>query len=177
MLSTRRSTEEIHLKHFVDLSQIKDYNQPFKFVPIIDEWKGSFSLIHHIGTKWWFVTNYNAPYKRIVSFDIMFPQEENWTEHFVGDENHQIEHVYFINGKFVVNYMKNSADYLSVYEMVENGPFKLLKEVDLPGRGSIKIETGEKETDTTFIFEYSSYTVPTTFYSLNMESYEVSKFW
>jgi hypothetical protein len=39
--------------------------------------------------------------------------------------------------------MVNSADALSVYELVDNGPLKLVKDIELPGLGTIKIETGE----------------------------------
>jgi prolyl oligopeptidase len=73
ILTTKRSTEETCLKHFVDVSSIKDYSQKFEFFPIIDEWKGSFTYLHNVGSKFYFVTNYKAPFKRIISMDILFP--------------------------------------------------------------------------------------------------------
>lgn len=90
ILNTRRSTEPLNLKHFVDLSSVRDFNSKFNFYPIIDEWVGSFTVIHNEGTRFWFKTNYKAEYNRIVSFDILYPQEVTWVVHLVGDELNQI---------------------------------------------------------------------------------------
>ena len=56
-----------------------------------------------------------------------------------------------------------------------NKPAKFLKEVSLPGQGSIEVKTGE-ETDNVFLIKYTSYTDPSSFLSLNLESLETSVF-
>jgi prolyl oligopeptidase len=73
--------------------------------------------------------------------------------------------------------MTQSADALSVYALNINGPFELLSNIKMPGRGTITIQTGEKNEDDVFLFEYSSYTSPVSFYSLNLHSYYLEQFW
>jgi prolyl oligopeptidase len=117
MLSTKRSTEEVNLKHFVDLKEagITDYNQPFKFYPLIDEWIGSFSLVHNVGSRFYFETNYKSEYKRLITMDVMHPAEENWITLLQGDEHNIMESCYYLYDRLVVSYLSNSADYLKVF--------------------------------------------------------------
>lgn len=67
--------------------------------------------------------------------------------------------------------MTQSADTLSIYALNDKGPFELLSNIKMPGRGAITIQTGEKNEDDVFLFEYSSFISPTSFYTLNMHSY------
>ena len=83
----------------------------------------------------------------------------------------------FIDGKFIINTLSQSADGLSIYALNDKGPFELLHNVKMPGRGSITIQTGEDHKDDTFLFEYSSFTSPTSFYRLNLHSYFLEQFW
>ena len=75
VITTKRSTEETSLKHYIELDKLKDrdISNKFHFYPIIDEWKGSFTFLHNIDHKFYFVTNFNAPYKKIIAFDIRYP--------------------------------------------------------------------------------------------------------
>ena len=83
----------------------------------------------------------------------------------------------FIQGKMIVNTLSQSADGIAIYALNDKGPFELLQNVKMPGRGSITIQTGESHEDDLFLFEYSSYTSPTSFYRLNLHSYYLEQFW
>jgi prolyl oligopeptidase len=76
---------------------------------------GDFEFLHNIGTKFFFITNYNAPSKRIISLDINFPQEENWREIIHGGEENIIESADFIYNKLVVTYLDHGANRLRIY--------------------------------------------------------------
>lgn len=180
ILSTKKSTEEMNLKHFVDLQQtgLTSFNQKFQFYPIIDEWVGSFTIVHNEGTRFYILTNYKADHKRLVTMDVMVPGEQNWVTLIEGDENFMIESMYYMYGKLVVSYQKNSADGIRVYNGL-NGikALELISEVKMPGRGEIEIHTGDTIADNAFVFSYISYTVPGSYYRLDLDSIKLERFY
>tara|TARA_B110000285_G_C15027249_1_gene564815 strand:- start:700 stop:1011 length:312 start_codon:yes stop_codon:yes gene_type:complete len=73
--------------------------------------------------------------------------------------------------------MKNSSDSLQVYDFLSspNKPAKFLKEVNLPGQGSVEVQTGDYA-DNIFLIKYTSFIDPSSFLSLNLQSLETSVF-
>jgi len=81
-------------------------------------------------------------------------------------------------GKLVVSYQKNSADGIRVYNGL-NGikALELISEVKMPGRGEIDIHTGDTIADNAFVFSYISYTVPGSYYRLDLDSIKLERFY
>ena len=91
LLTTTKGTEKATLKHFMDINDMPKYqHQEFKFLPIVDEWYAEFIFIHNNGTNFFFRTNHKNPAGRIISMDVFHPQEENWIEILVGNEQNII---------------------------------------------------------------------------------------
>jgi prolyl oligopeptidase len=108
-----------------------------EFKPIIDKWIGDFTFVHNVGTKFFYLTSYKAPFKRLISLDIKFPQEENWKELLVGDKDNILTDVSFIYNKLVIECMTDTASRLKIYDMTSHEQKAiLLKEVNMPGVGS-----------------------------------------
>lgn len=179
ILSTKKSTEEVNLKHFVDLQQagIGNFNQKFQFYPIIEDWVGSFTIVHNIGTRFYMLTNYKAEHKRLITMDVMVPGEQNWVTLIQGDENFMIESISLLYGKLVVHYHKNNADHIKVFSGFEGiKEPELLSDIEMPGRGAIDIKTGDTP-ENAFVFKFVSYTVPGSYYRLDLDTLKIERFY
>ena len=73
-------------ENFNKVSIAKVGDPKLEFKPLFPGKKGEFHFIHNIGTKFFYVTNYQAPYKKIFSVDVNYPAEENWKVLLTGDE-------------------------------------------------------------------------------------------
>ena len=101
-LHITRSTEPIGLLY------ISEDGKTFK--PVITEWIGDFNYIYNVGSKFYFLTNYNAPYGRIIAFDYQYPQEENWQELLKGDKDNILIGANISGMKLVIKSMMNFSD-------------------------------------------------------------------
>lgn len=91
MITSSKDTSPRNLLQLVDLEAegIKEYllepfNKdkacPIEPIPLVDDWIGGFDYIHNKGTLFYFKTNHNAPFSKVIEMDINKPQVDNWRE-------------------------------------------------------------------------------------------------
>lgn len=130
--------------------------------------------MHNVGTKFFYLTNYKAPNKRIISLDINFPQEENWRELIRGEPENSIEGADFIYGKLLVTYLADASNNIKVYDLTSHeAQANLLHEVPLAGRGNIEEESSGESDENFYLFSYQTYTQPPVYYKLDLESFKL----
>ena len=100
VLTTTKSAADIKLKHYADISKMDSFDKKIEFTPIIDQWLAGFSLVHTVGTKFYFKTDFKAPKGKVISIDITQPAEENWRDVIPENEN-VLSAISHINDKFV----------------------------------------------------------------------------
>ncbi len=154
MLSPRVSTSGNKL-FIKDLSKSNS-----KFVPILNHTKSDTYLLDNIGSKLFLVTNLNAPNKKIVTVDASNPSPENWMD-FIPETAHVLSPSKGSDFIFA-EYMVDAISKIKQYDY--NG--KLIRDVTLPGIGSVGGFSGEKE-DTELYFSFSNYTTPSSVYKYN----------
>lgn len=103
------------MRHYVDLTGVK-LDKKLEFKPIIGDWIGGFSLVHNIGTKFFFKTTFNAPMGKMISIDISQPSQEHWKD-VIPQSPNVMSSIGCYNNKFVVNYMVNASDTMMVFDM------------------------------------------------------------
>lgn len=106
------------------------------------------------------VTNLNAPNQKIITVDATKPTVENWVD-FIPET----EHVLSPNtgaGYFFAEYMKDAVSLIKQYDY--SG--KLVRNVELPGLGSVGGFNGKKDADQLY-FSFTNYTTPNTIYQFN----------
>ena len=80
MIMASKDTGPQNLLQIVDLEGdgVRDYltnpydkeaECPIKPKPLIDEWIGGFSYIHNYGPLFYFKTNHNAPFSKVIMID------------------------------------------------------------------------------------------------------------
>ncbi len=126
-------------------------------VTILDHTDSDTDLLDNVGSTLYFVTNLNAPNKRIVTVDAANPTPENWKDFIPETEN--VLRTSTGGGFIFANYMVDAISQVKQYDYQG----KLLREVQLPGVGSVSGFNGKKE-DSELFFNFENYKTPSTIY-------------
>ena len=139
---------------------IKDLKKNGPIVKMVDTFDYNNNVVDNVGTKFYVSTDYNAPNKRIVTFDLAKPQMENWVDFIPETEN--VLSVSTGAGFIFANYMKDAVSFIKQY----NYSGKLVRDIKLPGIGSAG-GFGGKKSETTLYYSFTNYTTPGTIYTYN----------
>ena len=141
--------------YYLDLS-----NPNSKIVTLIDNYENDNDVLDNKGSKIYLVTNYKAPNKRVVTFDLANPAKENWKDCIA--ENKNVLSPNTGSGYIFASYMKDAVSFIKQYDY--NG--KLVRDIELPGVGTAG-GFGGKEKETTLYFSFTNYVTPNTIYTFD----------
>jgi prolyl oligopeptidase len=146
--------------YYLDLSKPNS-----KIVTLIDNYENDNDVLDNKGAKIYLVTNFNAPNKRVVTFDLSNPSKENWKDCIAETENVLSPNT---GGGFIfASYMRDAVSFIKQFDYDGN----LIREVELPGIGTAG-GFGGKEKETTLYFSFTNYVTPSTIYSFDVQSGE-----
>ncbi len=151
-ISARNSTSGGEL-YLMDLTK----ENP-ELVTIIGNDKTDTYVLDNRGSKLYIVTNLDAPNQRIVTVDAANPSPENWKDFIAETEN--VLSPSTGGGYIFANYMKDAVSQIKQYDYDGN----LVRDVDLPGVGSVGGFSGKKDTDPLY-YSFTNYVTPGTIYS------------
>jgi prolyl oligopeptidase len=150
---------------------IKDLTKPdSKVLPLIDNFDAAYDFIDNVGSIFYFSTDRKAPRQRIVAIDVDKPAESHWKE-IIAQSADTLSNAHIIGNRLITEYLKDARSVVRVHDL--NG--KLVREIALPGIGSVSGFTG-KRGDTETFFSFTGFTTPTTIYRLDMKSGKTSVF-
>ena len=144
--------------YYLDLSKSDS-----KIVTLIDNYENDNDVLDNKGAKIYLVTNYNAPNKRVVTFDLSNPAKENWKDCIAETEN--VLNPNTGGGSIFASYMRDAVSFIKQFDYEGN----LIREVELPGIGTAG-GFGGKEKETTLYFSFTNYVTPTTIYSFDVQT-------
>ncbi len=130
---------------------------------VLDHTDSDTYLIENEGSKLFFVTNLNAPNKKIVTVDAKNPTADNWVDFIPETEN--VLTASKGGGYFFTEYMVDAIS--KVYQYNYQG--KKVREIKLPGVGSASSLDGKKE-ETTLYYSFTNYKTPSTIYAFDVNS-------
>ncbi len=160
-----QGSSEKYRIHYIDLA-----DDPYNVVRLLDDFDAAYTFLGNTGTEFYFLTDLNAPNKRIVSIDISKPDRENWRE-LVAESDAVIKKVVLANDHFVISSLKDVQGQISVHDLEG----KFVREIPLPGIGSVENLSGERGgTDVMFLFY--SFTYPATLFRYDFTSDEMNVF-
>lgn len=152
---------------------IKDLTNPnSKIVTLVNNFDNDHYVIENDGDKLFIVTDKDAPNRKIVIADAKKPSAP-WVDFISETEN--VLSPSTGSEYFFAHYMKDAISQVKQYDYHGN----LVREVELPGVGSVGGFGGKKE-DTTLYFTFTNYITAGTIYSYEpkegkIEVYEKSK--
>ncbi len=152
--ATSTSGNELYYQDLATNSPVKN---------IISNFDSDSYVLDNSGTKFYLVTNYKAPNKKIVTFDISKPQQANWIDFMPETEN--VLSASTGGGFIFAEYMKDAVSFIKQYDY--DG--KLVRDIKLPGIGTAG-GFGGKKAEKTLYYAFTNYTTPGTIYSFNPNS-------
>lgn len=105
---------------------VKDLANNGKIQNIVNNFDSNNDVLDNIGTKFYVVTDYEAPNKRIVTFDLTNPTQTNWVDFIAETEN--VLSPSSGGGFIFAKYMKDAISQVKQY----NYEGKLIREVEFP---------------------------------------------
>ena len=149
---------------------IKDLANPnSNITTIVDNFDNDHYLIDNMGDKLFIMTDKDAPNGKIITADAKNPSA-SWDDFIPESEN--VLSPSTGSGSIFAHYMKDAISQVMQYDYQGN----LIREVELPGVGTVGGFSGKKE-DNTLYFSFSNYITAGTIYSYdpddgNAEVYE-----
>lgn len=139
---------------------IKDLANNSAIVNIVDNFDSNNDILDNKGSLFYLVTDFKAPNKRIVTFDLANPKQENWKDFIPETEN--VLSPTKGAGYIFAEYMKDAVSQIKQYDYEG----KLIREVALPDLGSVGGFGGKKE-ETTLYYSFTNYITPGTIYTFD----------
>lgn len=157
IISAANSTSggEVFIK---DLS--KD-NSPI--VTILDNFDTDTDFMDNNGDQLYFVTNHNAPNKKVVVIDANNPKIDNWKT--IIPETEFVLNPNVGAGYIFANYMKDAVSMVKQFSYEGT----LIRTVELPGIGTVGGFGGKKE-EAVVYYTFSNYYTPSSIYSFEAKS-------
>ncbi len=141
----------------------KDLHEPLAApVELIDNFDNDYTFIDADGTTFFFLTDLDAPRRRVIAVDVENPARENRRE-IIPQAPETLEGVDLVGNLFIASYLKDAHSQIKIHEL--DGKF--VREVELPGIGSADGFGGVRGDNETF-YSYSSYATPPTIYRYDL---------
>ncbi|MDG2201466.1 MAG: prolyl oligopeptidase family serine peptidase [Phycisphaerales bacterium] len=132
------------------------------FIDVVPEWKHEYEFIGSNGDVLYFMTDEDAPRKRVVSADLSDPANPSWSE-VIPEQESTLKSVQHVGGELIANTMQDATTRLVRWD--ERGVRK--GEIELPGLGTASASGGERDHGETF-YSFSSFTTPPTIYHFDL---------
>lgn len=143
--------------YFKDLNDKKG-----SFIKLAEGFDYDYEIVGVANGKIFLSTNDGAPRNRLVAIDPKSPKKENWIT-VIPENEHVLQSVSIFNNQLIALYLEHASHRL--YQLNLNG--ELVKQIELPGLGTVGGLSGEMKGDV-FFYSYSSFTVPSSVYRYNL---------
>jgi prolyl oligopeptidase len=129
-----------------------------EMVRLLDDFDAAYSFLGNEGSVLFFRTDLDAPRGRVIAIDLQHPERSAWRT-VVPQGSDAMESTLMSGGRIVVEFLHDAASRLSVYET--SGAH--LRDIELPGLGSIGALSGQQD-DPELFYTFASFLTPTTVY-------------
>jgi prolyl oligopeptidase len=149
----------------------KDLAEPGSVVEeVLAAFDGCYTYVGSDGPVIWLVTDHSAPRGRLIAVDVRQPVHERWRE-LIPQAEETLQAVACIGGRFLAHYLKDAYSQVRVFTL-DGRP---LRDLELPGLGSVSGFLGKREDRETF-YCFTSFSLPGTIYRYDAESGEAAVF-
>jgi prolyl oligopeptidase len=157
IISVWRGTDPKNLLFYKDL---RDPSSPV--VELIREFQAEYAFVGNDGSRFWLLTDLQAPRRRLVAIDLDNPGQ---LQEVIPEAEETLQGVSLIHNQFVAFYLKDAHTQIRTFAL--DGTY--LGEIPLPGLGSAS-GFGGKRHDTETFYTFTSFTTPPTIYRYDFTS-------
>ncbi|MEE2718693.1 MAG: prolyl oligopeptidase family serine peptidase [Planctomycetota bacterium] len=133
------------------------------FVDVVPEWTDEYDYVGSSGDRLFFMTDNEAPRKRLVSVDLGDPSQPVWNE-VIPEQEATLKSVQHVGGELIANMMQDATTRLVRWS--EDGD--RTGSIELPGLGTASASGGRRGHRDTF-YSFSSFTTPPTVYRFDLD--------
>ena len=159
MVRIWRGTEEKYQVFYKDLQ-----SPGSKVIELITGFDAEYVFIANEGPVLWFMTDLDAPLRRVIAIDTTRPDRESWNE-VIPEATHVLRGISLVGERFFASYLKDAQTLVKVYAI--DGRYQ--NDVKLPATGSAGGFGGRRSDQETF-YAFTNYTTPTQIYRYDIES-------
>jgi len=170
VLTVWLGTDRRNRVYFRDLKDPRHPRITGDVVRLLDDFDASYAFVGNDGPVFYFLTDLDAPRKRVIAIDTRHPERGRWRE-LIPQGQDVLEGVQIIHDTFVANYMHDASSRLRLFAL--DG--RMLKDLELPTLGSIGSISGERKDDEMF-YAFTSFLYPTTIFRYDFKSGATSVF-
>lgn len=149
------------------VKNLSNPNNPI--VSIIKSFDADYSVVDADENRLIIKTNDDAPKQKLLSLDV-----NNLTgimASFIPEADDVLQGISVVGGKIFAEYLHNASSQVKIFDL--DGQY--LEDLELPAIGNVGAISGKKQ-DTEAFYSFSSYTIPTSIYSLNTETLQSETF-
>jgi prolyl oligopeptidase len=144
------------------IKDLKDQNSKFEI--LLKGFQYNYGIIDNVGDEVLVLMDKDAPNYKVVSINTKNKEEQNWKT-IIPETKELLEGVTSAGGQLFASYLKNASS--KIVQYTYDG--KKLKDLDLPGIGTVSLGKSEKNETETF-YTFSNFTTPGTVYKLNINT-------
>ena len=170
VLTVWLGTDRRNRVYYRDLKNPRHPRITGEVVRLLDDFDASYAFVGNDGPVFYFLTDLDAPRKRVIAIDTRHPERGRWRE-VIPQGQDVLEGVQIIHDTFVANYMHDASSRLRLFAL--DG--RMLKDLELPTLGSIGSISGER-TDDEMFYAFTSFLYPTTIFRYDFKSGATSVF-
>ena len=163
-------TDRRNRVYYLDLKDAKRPKVTGEVVRLLDDFDASYAFVGNDGPVFYFLTDLDAPRKRVIAIDTRHPERARWRE-IIPQGPDVLDGVQIIHDTFVANSMHDASSRLRLF--ARDGRF--VKDLPLPTLGSIGAISGERKDDEMF-YAFTSFLYPTTIFRYAFKSGVTSVF-
>ena len=163
-------TDRRNRVYYLDLKDARRPKVTGEVVRLLDDFDASYAFVGNDGPVFYFLTDLEAPRKRVIAIDTRHPERARWRE-IIPQGPDVLDGIQIIHDTFVANYMHDASSRLRLFTL--DG--RLVKDLPLPTLGSIGAISGERKDDEMF-YAFTSFLYPTTIFRYDFKSGGTSVF-
>ena len=169
VIHVRQGTEPKSRIYYKDLEATPDVGDR-KVVKLLDRFDARYEFVGNDGTRFWILTDLDAPRARLVGIDLSRPGPTDWTE-IVPESKETLESVVAAHDCLVAGHLEHASSRVDVFS--KDG--RHLRTLDLPGIGTVAGFSG-KVGEPELFYAYTGFTLPTTIFRHDLETGESEVF-
>ena len=170
VLTVWLGTDRRNRVYYRDLKDPRHPRITGEVVRLLDDFDASYAFVGNDGPVFYFLTDLDAPRKRVIAIDTRHPERGGWRE-LIPQGQDVLEGVQIIHDTFVANYMHDASSRLRLFALDGRTP----KDLEFPTLGSIGSISGERKDDEMF-YAFTSFLYPTTIFRYDFKSGATSVF-
>ncbi|MBC8102532.1 MAG: S9 family peptidase [Cytophagales bacterium] len=160
VISSNQGTERKNRVFYKDLTDPKS-----QVTELLGAGDASYGFVGNEGPIFYFLTSHQAPNSRVIAIDTRKPESVNWRE-VVKEAKEALDSATLFGDQLIAEYLRDAHSVVKVFRSSDGG---LIREVSLPGLGSVGGFGGDQK-DTETFYSFTSYAMPTTIYRYEIVS-------